>query len=268
MIGTVFTETLKQSWKHMVYWGIGLAALAALTVMMVPLFDMQSMKKLLENFPPAILALIGVGNDLEIFATNEGFVAVGFFGKSAIIFAVYPVLAGMRITANEEDGGIMDMLLSLPIPRARFVIEKFLAFSVCIVGIVLLIYLGIYLGVAIANVEFDVVRLAETTFYLIPLMVFVMAATMLIGVLVRRRAVALGIITAFVIVSYILQTVGLAGEGSVAESIGAVSFFWYYNTERILSEGFIWPHIGGFLVLSIVMLALSLYRYDRRDIAI
>ncbi len=268
MIGSVFLETLRQTWKQMVYWGVGLAAMALLVILMLPLFDMQQMKDLLASFPAVILAMIGVGNELEIFATNEGFVAVGFFGKSLLIFAVYPVVMGMRITANEEDNGTMDMLLSLPVQRARVIIEKFLAYSVSIIGVVLLIYFGMHLGVLLGGVELDVGRLAEVTFYLIPLMVFTMAATLLIGVVVRRRQVALGIITAYIILSYMLQTIGLAAEGTVAEPIGAISFFTYYNTGDILTQGYIWPHIAGFVVLTAALLLLSLHRYERRDIAV
>ena len=268
MIGAIFIETLKQTWRQMLYWGVGLAAMAILVVIMVPLFDMQGMRQLLESFPPVILAMVGVGSDLEIFATNEGFVAMGFFGKSALIFAVYPVVMGMRITANEEDGGTMDVLLSLPLERARVIIEKFLAYSVSCVGVVVLIYLGLHLGVMVGGVDLDVARLLEITFYLIPLMVFIMAATVLIAALARRRTVALGVVTAFVIVSYMLQTIGAAAEGTVAEPIGAVSFLTYYNAGDILREGFIWPHISGYVVLSLALLAAALYRYERRDIGV
>ena len=268
MIGSVFLETLKQTWKQTVYWGVGLAAMALLVVLMVPLFDMQDMKELLGSFPPIILAMIGIGKELDIFATNEGFVAMGFFGKSALIFAVYPVVMGMRITANEEDAGTMDVLLSLPVQRARVIVEKFIAYGVSIVGVVVLIYLGMHLGVLLAGIDLDVARLAEITFYLIPMMVFIMAATMLVAVIVRRRAVALGIVTAFVIASYMLQAIGAVAEGTVAEPIGSISFLTYYNAGDILTNGFIWPHIAGFVVVSAVLVLASLYQYERRDIAV
>ena len=51
MIGAVFLETLKQTWKQMLYWGLGLSSMGLLVVVMVPLFDMQAMKELLESFP-------------------------------------------------------------------------------------------------------------------------------------------------------------------------------------------------------------------------
>jgi len=268
MIGSVFSETIKQTWRQMLYWGIGLAAMAMLIVLMVPLFDMQAMRSLLESFSPAILAMVGVGSDFEIFSTNEGFVAIGFFSKSALIFTVYPVVVGMRISANEEDEGTSDLLLSLPITRARVMTEKFLAYALSCVGIVILIYLGLHLGVILGGVELDVSRLAAITFYLIPLMVFIMAATMLITVSVRRRSVALGLVTALIIVSYMLQAIGEMAEGTVAEPVGAVSFFTYYNGSDILSQGFIWPHIAGFVGLSAVLLLAALYRYEQREIAV
>ena len=268
MTGSVFLETLRTTWRQMVYWGVGLAAMALLIVLMIPLYDMQAVANLLESFPPVILAMVGVGDDLAIFTSNEGFVAIGFFGKSALIFAVYPVVMGMRITANEEDNGTTDVLLSLPIARAQVIVEKFLAYGASIVGVVALIYLGLQVGATVGGVELDVARLAAVTFYLIPLMIFIMAATTLIGVLARRRTVALGIVTAFVIISYMLQTIGAAAEGTVAEPVGAVSFLTYYNAGDILQQGFIWPHIAGFLLLSGLMLLAALYRFEQRDIAV
>ena len=268
MTGSVFLETLRQTWRQMLYWGLGLASLGLLVVLMVPLFDMQDMKELLESFPPFILALIGIGSDLEIFATNEGFVAVGFFGKSALIFAVYPVVMGMRVTADDEDSGIMDVLLSLPVPRMQMVIEKFAAYALSIVGVVAMIYLGMTFGVAISGVELDMSRLTEVILYLIPVMIFVMAVTMCIAAFVRRRQVALGIVTAFVIASFMLQTIGALAEDTIAEPIGRISFFTYYNAANIMTDGFIWAHIIGLAGLSLVLLAFSLYRYERRDIGI
>ncbi len=269
MIGSVFLETYKQTWKQMLYWGLGLAAIGLLVVLMVPLFDMNDMRELMENFPPFVLALVGIDpSSLEIFTTNEGFVAISFFGKSALIFAVYPVVMGMRITANDEDEGIMDVLLSLPVPRIQVVIEKFAAYTVSVIGVVAVIYLSMYFGVAISGVDLDMSRLTEVIFYLIPVMVFVMAVTMFVAVIVRRRQVALGIVTAFIIVSFMLQTIGTMATDTIAESIGQISFFTYYNASNILADGFIWSHIIGLIGLSLALLVFSLYSYERRDVGI
>lgn len=268
MRGAIFIETLKQTWKPMLYWGLGLASMGLLVVLMVPLFDMQQMAELLESFPPVLLGMIGIGKDLELFATSEGFVAMGFFGKFALIFAVYPVVMGMRITANEEDDGTMDVLLSFPVNRAWVLIEKFVAYTVSIIGVVLMIYLGMTIGVALSDVDLDMNALIEVIIMLIPVLTFVMAFTMLVATLVRRRQVALGIITAFVIASFMIQTVGAMAEGTFAEPIGWISFFTYYNAGNILANGFIWAHVAGLAILSFVFVGVSIQRFEQRDIGI
>ena len=132
----------------MVYWGVGLAAMALLVVLMVPLFDMQSMATLLESFPPVILAMVGIGDDLAIFTTNEGFVV------SRILRQVGPDIRGLpgrhgyaESAPTKKTTAPAMCCLSLPISRAQVMVEKFLAYAVSIVGVVVLIYLGLYVGV-------------------------------------------------------------------------------------------------------------------------
>lgn len=268
MRGSIFIETFKQTWKQMLYWGLGLASMGLLIVLMVPVFDMQQMKELLESFPPILLAMIGIGKDLELFATAEGFVAMGFFGKFALIFAVYPVVMGMRITANDEDDGIMDMVLSLPVQRSWVILERFAAYTVSIVGVVAMIYIGMSIGVAFSGVDLNMTALTTVIIMLIPVLTFVMAFTMLVATIVRRRQVALGIITAFVVASFMIQTAGAMAEGTFAEPIGWISFFTYYNAGSILANGLILGHIVGLLALSLVLIGLSIQRFEQRDVNI
>jgi len=268
MRGSIFIETLKQTWKQMLYWGLGLASMGLLIVLMVPVFDMQQMSELLKNLPPIMLAMIGVGKDLDLFATAEGFVAIGFFGKFALIFAVYPVVMGMRITANDEDDGIMDMVLSLPVQRAWVILERFAAYTVTIIGVVAMIYIGMSVGVAFSSVELNMPALAAVIIMLIPVLTFVMAFTMLTATIVRRRQVAFGIITAFVVASFMIQTVGAMAEGTFAEPIGWISFFTYYNAGHILANGLTATHIVGLLALSLVLIGLSIQRFEQRNIGI
>lgn len=269
MRGAVFIETIKQTWQQMLYWGIGLAAVGVLVVIMVPLLDMQQIVDLLSTLPPVLIGAMGVGDDLQLFASPEGFVAIGFFAKFALIFSVYPVVMGMRITANEEDEGILDVLMSLPINRAGFIIEKFAAYVVSIIGIVIMIYLGMSLGVAISGVQLDMSKLASVIWNLVPVLTFVMAVTMFVATLVRRKQVALTIVTGFVISSYMIQTVASMAQGStIAEAFGTFSYFTYYNAGSILKDGLILSHVIGMFAISAILLFAALYLFDRRDLGL
>ena len=267
-ISIVVMETLKQSWKQTVLWGIGLGAMCAMVVMMVPLFEMQSIKSLLESFPPALLAAAGIGTEFELFATEEGFVAMGFFSKSLLIFAVYPVVMGMRVTSQEEDSGIFAFHLSLPMSRSQILVGKFLAYAVSTILVVLLIFVGLYVGAVGANVRLDMGKMASVTWYLLPLMVLIMAVTVGVAAAVRRRQTALGIVTGFVVVSYVLQALGAMDQGGFGGTIGQASVFTYYDTGKILANGANMTHIAGFVVVSVVMLAFGLMTYERRDLGV
>ncbi|MBZ0279068.1 MAG: ABC transporter permease, partial [Anaerolineae bacterium] len=146
MIGSVFKETLRQTWVQMVYWGVGIGVLAGFGVLFVPVMDALNIVKFLETLPPVLLAAVGVGSDMEFLATTEGMVGVILFGKMLLIFAAYPVVMGLRVTVNEEDSGTLDVLLSLPVARWQVIIEKFLAYLVTIIVISLLAYIGLMIG--------------------------------------------------------------------------------------------------------------------------
>jgi hypothetical protein len=91
---------------------------------------------------------------------------------------------------------------------------------------------------------------------------------MLVATIVRRRQVALGIVTAFVVASFMIQMLGAMAEGTFAEPIGWISFFTYYNAGNILADGFVWAHIIGLTILSLVLIGLSVQRFEQRDVGI
>lgn len=268
MRGAVFIETFKQTWLHMLYWGMGLAAFGLLVALMVPLFDIQQFAELMETLPPFMLGALGVGNDPSVIGTVEGFVAIGFFGKFALIFAVYPVVMGMRVSSNEEDNGTLDMVLSTPVQRSTYIIERFLAYAVSIVGVVVMIYIGMSVGVVVGNVDIDMGALSSLIWNLIPILIFVLALTILVGSFIRRRKRALEIMTAYVIISFVIQTVASMATDTALESIGVISFFTYYNAPDILSNGIVPLHVFGLTALTVIFLVGSMYFFERRDIGL
>ena len=91
--------------------------------------------------PPLLLQAFGM-TDAAQLATPAGFLDFGFFSYMMLVLAAYAVIAGLSVTANEEDRGIMDVLLSLPIPRWRLVVERFLAYALILVLILVLTFLA------------------------------------------------------------------------------------------------------------------------------
>lgn len=270
MTGSVFVETLRQSWRQMVYWGVGFAAVALMMVLIVPNADgLQGMVDLVKNLPPFMLSMIGVDpGNVEWLGTPEGFVAVGFFGKMLLIMAAYPVVMGMRVTANEEDDGIMDIVVSLPVPRWRVVLEKFLAFALTMIVVTVLMFGGLWLGEVIMQLGLDLGRMGTAVINLLPAMLFILAATTLFGTLLRGKRLVLGAATIFVVASFMLETIGQVGKGTIAESLRYFSIFAYNDSVGVLQTGLVWANILGLIVVAVALVGVSLWAFQRRDVGI
>ncbi|NWG17934.1 MAG: ABC transporter permease subunit [Chloroflexi bacterium] len=266
MQGVVFVETLRRTWRQTLFWGLGLGALAALVVLMLPLFDAIDFAGILESMPPIMLQAIGIGDDMEFAVSPEGLIALGFFGKMALIFMVYPVVMGMRVTSNEEDDGTLDILLSQPIPRWRVMLEKFAAYLLTIFVLSLLILGGLWLGAGAVNIPLDPGRMAEASFNLLPTLTLVMVFTIFLGALFSRRQWVLALTTIFVVASFMLDSVGGLAKGSAAETLRLISFFNYYNPSGVMQYGLTWGNTVGMLAVSAALLAAALWLFQRRDV--
>ena len=267
---SVFKDTMRWSIRMTLIWGIGLAAMMVITVQTVPGMQGLELVELFQTMPPAMLAAFGVGKDTAALATPEGLIAFGLFGKMALIFAAYPVVIGLRVSTHEEAEGILDIQLSQPMPRAQFLLERFLAYALNIAILILLVVGGLYLGIMTVNLEqpLNATKLAVMTLNLIPVMVLVMAATIFVGALISRRQTVITIMTIFIITSYAIQTIGGMVTAQWMNTVKALSFFTYYNVQSMMERGVVVSDVMVLVVISIILLGASLYVFEQRDIAV
>lgn len=268
MRGAIFIETLKRSVWQMVYWGLGLGAMAVFVVGFAPMFNAIDFVGMLEQMPPFLVKSLGVGDDISVLGTPEGMIAFGFFGKMALIFVVYPVVMGLRATSNDEAEGILDIVLSMPVQRTSILIEKFAAYLVTVLIIGMMITAGFALGTSLVDMDLDTGLLVTISLNLIPTLIFVLAFTILVGAIVGRKRLALGIITGFIIGSFMLQSIGGMLDGTTGEVIEGLSFFTYNSAASVLSSGVNMLHISGMLVLAVLMMGVSLVAFERRDVGV
>ena len=127
MSGTIFMETLRHNWRIALYWGLGIGGYAVLIILLIPSVDvLKQYADLVANMPAGMLKMFGAA-DASSLGTPEGFLGFGFFTYTVLMLAVYAVVAGLGVTANEEDQGILDVVLSLPVPRWRIIVERLAA---------------------------------------------------------------------------------------------------------------------------------------------
>ncbi|QPC84779.1 ABC transporter permease subunit [Phototrophicus methaneseepsis] len=266
MRGAVFVETLRRTWKQTIYWGIGLGTLGAFMALALPLLDAIDFIGLVESMPPAFLGALGVGDDVSVLATRDGLMATAYFNRFMLVFVVYPVIMGLRVSVNEEDEGILDMMLSLPLSRGWLLLEKVAAYIVTLPFLAAFILGGIWLGNTIADTQLDMAIMTQLVIALLPVLIFLLCITVLLGALIGRRNIAVATITGFVILSFAIFTVGSMASDSFMADVANVSFFNYYNAIGVMQSGLSVTHLTVLLGLALAGIVVALWRFQTRDV--
>lgn len=268
MSGVVFTHTLRSNWKQVLYWGVGMALLGYYLILIIPNVDaLQQYADLLKTMPPALLQLVGA-EDVSALATPEGFLSTAFFSRLLLILAVLAVTLGLSVTANEEDEGIMDVMLSLPIARWRIIIEKFAAFILMCLAIVVLGLIGLMLGLGTSTMQVQTIRLVESSFNVLPSLLLLIAVTMFLGTVIRRKSLTISVTIAFIVGSFFIDFVGASASGTVAETLRGLSFFSYYDSQSVMLHGLSWSNVLILLGVTALLVVGSVIAFNRRDIGL
>lgn len=268
MAYTVFIETLRRNWRSTLFWGGGMALLGAYIMFAIPNVDaLEQYARVVESLPPALLQMLGA-QDVSAIATPEGFVAFGFFSRVILLIAVYAVIAGLSLTANEEDQGIMDVMLSLPVPRWRIIVEKFAAYIIMVTVIALMSFVGLVIGLRFTSLQVDVAKLFIASINIIPPTLLLIAVTGFIATLVRRRSTALALAAVFVVLSYFINFIGAAASGTLAANLRFLSFFTYYDGEGIIQNGLSLLNVSILIGVSVGLIGGAVWFFNRRDVGI
>jgi ABC-2 type transport system permease protein len=270
MTGTIFNETLRRNWRQILYWGISLAFLGwAIAAIVQDVDVLKQYEAIAKNFPPALLQMFGA-QDAATLATPEGFITYGFFGYSLLILAVYAVIAGLGVTANEEDSGIMDIILSLPVPRWRVVLEKLAAYMLIMAAIIAVSFLGLLIGVQMSPVmrEVNMARLVEGTLNMVPSSLLMIAFTTFVAAVVRRKGTATGVAAVFIVGSYFLAFLGKSASESILGSVRSISFFSYYDPNAVLVNGLNASNFALLLAVTALLVVGSVWAFQRRDVGL
>jgi ABC-2 type transport system permease protein len=270
MPGSIFLETLRRHWRGIFWWSIGFGMVGGLQALILQdVTALQQIANLMEALPPFLVDAFA-GGDAQYLATPEGYMGFRFYSLALLIFATYAVMAGLNVTANEEDRGQLDILLSLPVTRTRLMLEKLAAFALIIVGITLLTGLIIMSAVAISPLQgqFDSGRLWGATLNILPGTLLILAFTIFTGVLFQNRSRALTVTSVFVAASYFLDLLANTAPDSFLGGLRAISFFRYYDGVAAMRDGMNWSSVALLMLATVVLIGSSMYVFNRRDVSV
>lgn len=203
-------------------------------------------------------------------ATVNTLIAVGMVHP--FLFAVSWALlitTCTRVTVGEIDRGTADLLLTLPISRARIYVTT----SIVWLAASALMCACVILGISIGNRLFrlpnplDMGRLAIGAVNLLVLYAAIGATTMFVSCTVHRRGVAVAIILAILLFSFLINF--LAAFVPAIETISFLGFLDYYRPVETVRDG-TWPlrHIAVLASIAAVTWFAGLALFSRKDVPV
>lgn len=268
MTGIVFANTVRTSWKQILYWGLGLGVLGFYIGFIASSSDIiQGYADLLASMPPALLQAFGASS-IDVLRTSEGWIVSVFVAEAGIFLSVFAVMAGMNITANDEQSGVMDVIMSLPISRSAYLLERWVGYAAIGLGILLLCTAITLFSLVLFGVDARMDLLFISILNLYPGALLVMTVTGLLALIARRRALAIGLSAAFVAASYVFNVIGGAASGAIADLMQGLSFFSYTQGEAIVLGNFDPANTLLLLLVVLAGFALSVRMFISRDLGV
>ena len=264
MLRSVFTKTIWDQRRSLIWWAIGIILLALYTAGLYPYIATPAFDQYLSQLPEAVLALLGGSfglSTIEAYLHSYFFVMMG-----PLIFAIYAIAAGSGAIAGEEEKGTLDLLLANPVPRWRVVVEKFAAMFVGTMILAFFLWFGLALTVAFINVELDLWLLAQACVSSALAGFSFGALALALGGLRGSRGLSIGVTVGATIIAYLLDSyTSLVKE---IEPYKVLSPFYYGSNARPIFNGLDLSHAAVLVAVSLVCAAIAVVAFERRDVAV
>ncbi len=264
---TVFWHTLRSRRRSMIGWSLSLIGLIGITVAAYPsIANQEGFSDIIDEYPEFVQEILGLGSGLSI-TEPAGYLNSQFFSNLLpLLFIIFLVSFGVRVTATDERDGTLDLIAAHPIPRRRLMLEKALAVLTTGTVLALLSILTFVISTPLAgmDVSFSALWGATVSVFLAGALFGGLAFG--IGAATGSRGVALGTTSGLAVATFLLW--GLAPLIDPINSLERLSpFFWALAGDPILNG----IQAGNALLLlgsGVLFAGAGIWLFDRRDLAV
>ncbi len=265
MLRNVFLKSLRDQRRSLMYWGVGVAALTVLTVLFYPtISEAEELSQLFDDSD--VLAQVFAGGFTDM-TTPEGFLNSQLFSLLVpILLIIMAVSAGSGAIAGEEEKGTLDVLLSNPTTRLQVVVHKFAAMVAALAVVAGVMWVSIAVGAFAVDMDVSLVGVGQVTLSGLLLGILFGALALAIGSARGKRGLAIGVTGAAAVATYFVYA--LAPMVEELEWAQYLAPMYYYIGDDPLVNGLNLLHAGTLAVASAVLVAVSVFTFERRDLAV
>lgn len=264
MFNSVYLKTLYNLRWQLLSWTAFVVFVSYLTMALFDSFNQTGIDSIVNSVPDSLKSLVGSVDD---FKTIPGFIGQQIFGPNVVILTIImSVLLYTTTTASEEDDGRLQTLLSFPVTRTSVFWQKWLAVATVIAIVCASIIAGIGLGLAGIDKTADLTRILESTLACTLMNLAYGTIAFATAMITGKKGWTIAIGSGYAAISFIISS--LAPAVDKLSTVDRFSIFHYYNNPQIMQHGLDTKHVYILLAVIIVSLALSWYRFTRRDIGV
>lgn len=251
-LGFEFRSNLRAT----IYWTIGLSIYVGAVVSLYP-----SVRSALNI--SAIPANLRAAFNITDFTYLAGFLSSELFGVILpLVVPFYGIVILSNVVAGNEERGRLDVLLGNPIPRWHLVVGTFIVVAVFLLAMVTVFGTVIWAIASALDLSLSANQAYRATFALWPPALTFSTLALAVSTLARQRAIAIGLPGAVVLLSYLILVIGrLADALSFVKYVSAHHYYGF-----AILEGIWWGGVAVLLGTTVILLAVAILSFNRRDI--
>ena len=269
----IYTKQLRKKWFSWSAISFVTAVFSFLMVAIWPSFEpyVEMLQEMMEL--PIYQALLGEGVGLT---SLESLLTMELFIISDIFFMGLILLFGVQCITREVDSGSLDFMLSFPVPRWRFLLEKVFAFITITLSYPIFTFAAAILAsVIIPGIEFNPRGLEAYFLGLLSRWILYLSLTciiILISVAFMDTGKTLGFGGLLLGGSYILKTIaGLLrmADPAMADTLQLTSLYYYLDGIKIVDDiikvgysAYPFGQVIFIIIIGVVSLLLALLIFD------
>lgn len=218
----------------------------------------------LEIMPKEFLIAFGMTGSL----TDPGVFFTTYLGSYLwpVIAALAGILVATRPVAADNDRGFLDLPLSTPMPRVRYLSISIAGQIVVLVVLAVAMMVGVIAIGALVDAGFDAGRMLLVVPSAVVFGCAIAGIATLLSVITLSRGIGGGLTAGLLIGMYLLNVVAQLAPDF--DWVANLSLFHYFETTAIIHDGILpWADIALYSVIAVATWGLALLLFRRRDLA-
>ena len=263
MLLPLLLKTWRDHWRGFIAWTIGLILITAVQLWVYPSIrdSASSTSQMLDAFPEEMRQIFDMSN----YTTGAGFLNVELFSMVVpLVFIAVGATWGAGATADEEEKGTADLLLTLPVSWARIVLTKIMATATGLFVLAGALATAIVVGAGMVDMGLEAVNVVSACLMVCLLGCLYAGIGFLVGAMTGRRGVAIGATITLALAAFISYS--LASLVDFFENINPVNPFEWALGFNPLVAGFDAWYAIRLIAVSVLLFAAAVLVFRRRDI--